>query len=86
MIKENYYYQQSNKDAQEIIDYLYEIYCQHDVCMGDLLTAIQTKDIPGSDKMSLDDWHFIYMALMSYVEGDRFYRAVNDGEPEDYVK
>lgn len=46
--------------------------------------VLTTTDIPDSESLTIEDWHYVYMTLMSYVEGDRFFRSINDDEPQDY--
>lgn len=41
---------------------------------------------PNIDSLTVEDWFYVYMTLMSYIEGDHFYRSINDGEPEDYER
>lgn len=43
-----------------------------------------TADIPDSDSLTIEDWHYVYMTLMSHIEGDHFFRSINDDEPQDY--
>lgn len=74
-----------NED-QVVVEYIYHIYHNDDVCIGDLLGALIAKDIPNIDSLTVEDWFYVYMTLMSYIEGDHFYRSINDGEPEDYER
>jgi hypothetical protein len=86
MISNNKLYQTLSKEAQKVVEYIYHIYHNDDVCIGDLLGALIAKDIPNIDSLTVEDWFYVYMTLMSYIEGDHFYRSINDGEPEDYER
>ena len=46
-----------------------EEYGENDVCMGELLDALP------ADGLSI--------AAKKWADGDRFYRSINDGEPEE---
>ena len=80
----NKLYQKLSKEAQNVAEYIYNIYRNDDVCIGEVLDVLTTTDIPDSESLTIEDWHYVYMSLMSYVEGDRFFRSINDDEPQDY--
>lgn len=84
MIRNNKLYQHLSKEAQKVAEHICDIYHNDDVCIGDLLGALTTADIPDSDSLTIEDWHYVYMTLMSHIEGDHFFRSINDDEPQDY--
>lgn len=80
----NKLYQKLSKEAQNVAEYIYNIYHNDDVCIGDILDVLTASDIPDCESLTIEDWHYIYMTLMSYIEGDHFFRSINDDEPQDY--
>ena len=54
-----------------------EEYHTNDVCMGELLDALP------ADGLSIEEAFELAIAAKEWAEGDRFYRSINDGEPEE---
>lgn len=54
-----------------------EEYHKGDVCMGELLLSIP------ADGLSLEEAFELNIAAKKWADGDRFYRTVEDGEPEE---
>ena len=48
-------------------------YRENDVCMGELLDALP------ADGLSIE----LAITAKKWADGDRFYRSINDGEPEE---
>ncbi len=53
-----------------------EEYGENDVCMGELLDALP------ADGLSIEEAELAITAK-KWADGDRFYRSINDGEPEE---
>ena len=47
-------------------------YRENDVCMGELL-----------DALSIEEAFELAITAKKWADGDRFYRSINDGEPEE---
>ena len=54
-----------------------EEYSENDVCMGELLDALP------ADGLSIEEAFGLAIAAKKWADGDRFYRSINDGEPEE---
>lgn len=54
-----------------------EEYHANDVCMGELLDALP------ADGLSIEEAFELAVAAKKWADGDRFYRSINDGEPEE---
>jgi len=54
-----------------------EEYHTNDVCMGELLDALP------ADGLSIEEAFELAIAAKKWADGDRFYRSINDGEPEE---
>lgn len=54
-----------------------EEYGENDVCMGELLDALP------ADGLSIEEAFGLAVAAKKWADGDRFYRSINDGEPEE---
>ena len=54
-----------------------EEYRKNDVCMGELLAALP------ADGLSIEEAFELAVAAKKWADGDRFYRSINDGEPEE---
>lgn len=54
-----------------------EQYHQNDVCMGELLLSIP------ADGLSLEEAFELGIAAKKWADGDRFYRVIEDGKPEE---
>lgn len=54
-----------------------ESYRENDVCMGELLLSIP------ADGLSLDEAFELNIAAKKWADGDRFYRVIEDGKPEE---
>lgn len=54
-----------------------EEYHQSDVCMGELLLSIP------ADGLSLEEAFELSIAAKKWADGDRFYREIEDGKPEE---
>ena len=54
-----------------------EEYHTNDVCMGELLDALP------ADGLSIEEAFELAVAAKKWADGDRFYRSINDGEPEE---
>lgn len=52
-------------------------YCKNDVCMGELLDALP------ADGLSIEEAFELAITAKKWADGDRFYRSINDGEPEE---
>ena len=52
-------------------------YRENDVCMGELLDALP------ADGLSVEEAFELSIAAKKWADGDRFYRTVDDGEPEE---
>lgn len=54
-----------------------EEYRISDVCMGELLLSIP------ADGLSLEEAFELSIAAKKWADGDRFYRVIDDGNPEE---
>ena len=54
-----------------------EEYGGNDVGMGELLDALP------ADGLSIEEAFGLAIAAKKWADGDRFYRSINDGEPEE---
>lgn len=54
-----------------------EEYGENDVCMRELLDALP------ADGLSIEEAFGLAVAAKKWADGDRFYRSINDGEPEE---
>ena len=54
-----------------------EEYGENGVCMGELLEALP------ADGLSIEEAFGLAVAAKKWADGDRFYRSINDGEPEE---
>lgn len=54
-----------------------EEYGGNDVCMGELLDALP------ADGLSIEEAFELAITAKKWADGDRFYRSINDGEPEE---
>ena len=52
-------------------------YREYDVCMGELLDALP------ADGLSIEEAFELAITAKKWADGDRFYRSINDGEPEE---
>ena len=52
-------------------------YRENDVCTGELLDALP------ADGLSIEEAFELAVAAKKWADGDRFYRSINDGEPEE---
>ena len=52
-------------------------YHGNDVCMGELLAALP------ADGLSIEEAFELAITAKKWADGDRFYRSINDGEPEE---
>lgn len=52
-------------------------YHGNDVCMEELLAALP------ADGLSIEEAFELAVAARKWADGDRFYRSINDGEPEE---
>ena len=53
-------------------------YRENDVCMGELLDALP------ADGLSIEEAFELAITAKKWADGDRFYRSLNDGEPEEW--
>lgn len=68
--------QKTNK-GKVTLQRIQESYHQNDICMGDLLLSVP------ADGLSLEEAFELAIAAKKWADGDRFYRIVNDGKPEE---
>ena len=59
------------------LDRIQAEYHGNDVCMGELLAALP------ADGLSIEEAFELAVAARKWADGDRFYRSINDGEPEE---
>lgn len=59
------------------LEKLKEEYRDSDVCMGEMLLSMPV------DGLSIEDAFELGIAAKKWADGDRFYRVVDDGEPEE---
>lgn len=52
-------------------------YRENDVCMEELLDALP------ADGLSIEEAFELAITAKKWADGDRFYRSINDGEPEE---
>ena len=52
-------------------------YRENDVCMGELLDALP------ADGLSIEEAFELAITAKKWADGGRFYRSINDGEPEE---
>ena len=52
-------------------------YRENDVSMGELLDALP------ADGLSIEEAFELAITAKKWADGDRFYRSINDGEPEE---
>lgn len=52
-------------------------YRENDVCTGELLDALP------ADGLSIEEAFELAITAKKWADGDRFYRSINDGEPEE---
>lgn len=52
-------------------------YRENYVCMGELLDALP------ADGLSIEEAFELAITAKKWADGDRFYRSINDGEPEE---
>ena len=55
-------------------------YRENDVCMGELLDALP------ADGLSIEEAFELAITAKKWADGDRFYRSINDGEPEELYR
>ncbi|MBS6574707.1 hypothetical protein [Parabacteroides goldsteinii] len=68
-----------NKNLQDkaTLGRIKEEYSRNDVCMGELLCAIP------ADGLSIEEAFELAIATKKWADGDKFYRVINDNEPEE---
>lgn len=59
------------------LEKLKEEYRDSDVCMGEMLLSMP------ADGLSIEEAFELGIAAKKWADGDRFYRVVDDGEPEE---
>lgn len=59
------------------IEKLKEEYRDSDVCMGEMLLSMP------ADGLSIEEAFELGIAAKKWADGDRFYRVVDDGDPEE---
>lgn len=59
------------------LDKLKKEYMESDVCMGEMLLSIPTNGL------SIEEAFELSIAAKKWADGDRFYRVIDDGEPEE---
>ena len=59
------------------LEKLKEEYLDSDVCMGEMLLSMP------ADGLSIEEAFELAIAAKKWADGDRFYRSINDGEPEE---
>lgn len=64
-------------DDKMTLEKVKESYRENDVCMGELLLSIP------ADGLSLDEAFELNIAAKKWADGDRFYRVIEDGKPEE---
>ena len=52
-------------------------YYDSDVCMGEMLLSMP------ADGLSIEEAFELSIAAKKWADGDRFYRVIDDGEPEE---
>lgn len=75
------YWKKEQETGQEkngmTLERLKEEYRKSDVCMGELLDALP------ADGLSIEEAFELGIAAKKWADGDRFYRTIDDGEPEE---
>lgn len=59
------------------LEKLKEEYLNSDVCMGEMLLSIP------ADGLSIEEAFELGIAAKKWADGDRFYRVIDDGDPEE---
>lgn len=59
------------------LEKLKEEYRDSDVCMGEMLLSMP------ADGLSIEEAFELGIAAKKWADGDRFYRVVDDGDPEE---
>ena len=59
------------------LEKLKEEYRDSDVCMGEMLLSMP------ADGLSIEEAFEVSIAAKKWADGDRFYRVVNDSDPEE---
>lgn len=59
------------------LEKLKEEYLNSDVCMGEMLLSMP------ADGLSIEEAFELGIAAKKWADGDRFYRVVDDGDPEE---
>lgn len=59
------------------LDKLKTEYMESDVCMGEMLLSIP------ANGLSIEEAFELSIAAKKWADGDRFYRVIDDGEPEE---
>lgn len=59
------------------LDKLKTEYMKSDVCMGEMLLSIP------ANGLSIEEAFELSIAAKKWADGDRFYRVIDDGEPEE---
>lgn len=59
------------------LDKLKKEYMESDVCMGEMLLSIP------ANGLSIEEAFELSIAAKKWADGDRFYRVIDDGEPEE---
>lgn len=69
-------YRRKNKSIMTL-EKVKDEYHQNDVCMGELLLSIP------ANGLSLEEAFELSIAAKKWADGDRFYRIIDSGEPEE---
>lgn len=56
---------------------LKEEYRESDICMGEILLSVP------ADGLSIEEAFELSIAAKKWADGDRFYRVIEDGKPEE---
>lgn len=59
------------------LEKLKEEYLNSDVCMGEMLLSMP------ADGLSIEEAFELGIAAKKWADGDRFYRVIDDGDPEE---
>ena len=65
------------KKGRMTLEKLKEEYLNSDVCMGEMLLSMP------ADGLSIEEAFELGIAAKKWADGDRFYRVVDDGDPEE---
>lgn len=65
------------KKGRMTLEKLKEEYRDSDVCMGEMLLSMP------ADGLSIEEAFELSIAAKKWADGDRFYRVVDDGDPEE---